>query len=74
MSKTIQKFAVACVSYLILLIVWSGIALVAKSKLESQIKFTLYSIYKNQFSTLVNAKNLTILLINDAKMRLDNKW
>tara|TARA_Y100001968_G_scaffold262614_1_gene250962 strand:- start:3215 stop:3445 length:231 start_codon:yes stop_codon:yes gene_type:complete len=73
MTKTIMKLASAFAFYIMILCLWSGIAIATKSQLNNQIKFTLYSMYKSQFATLVNVKDLTILLIKDAKIKLNDQ-
>ena len=73
MTRALKNFASAFAFYIMLLCLWSGIAIGTKSELTSQIKFTLYSIYKSQFSTIVNVKDLTILLIEDVQNKFDDK-
>tara|TARA_Y100001968_G_scaffold217792_1_gene200384 strand:+ start:594 stop:827 length:234 start_codon:yes stop_codon:yes gene_type:complete len=72
MTKTIAKLASAFAFYLIVLAIWSAVLIASKSEFTNQIKFTLYTIYKAQFTTLVNVKDLTGLLIKDAKIRLES--
>ena len=72
MTKLVMKTAAAIAGYSLILLAWSGFAIATNSKLDSQIKFTLHSIYKSQLTVLISLKDLTTLLIEDIKFRSSN--
>tara|TARA_Y100001968_G_C19051506_1_gene569368 strand:+ start:414 stop:668 length:255 start_codon:yes stop_codon:yes gene_type:complete len=70
LMKTLSSIIAA---YFIINFAWASYVINTNSKFQSEVEETMRLIYTSQVIALINMRDLTILLINDAKYKLKEK-